>query len=115
LRTSADGRYAFRSVKPISYMIPTDGPVGGMLAKMERHAWRPAHVHTLLQHPDYIGLTTHLFVKGDPWLESDAVFGVKDSLVVDFVQQPAGPSPDGGHCDEPFCVVQYDFVLARST
>jgi len=115
LRTNADGYYAFRSdVKPISHMIPTDGPVGAMLTKMGRHAWRPAHVHAMLSHPDYVGLTTHLFVKGDPYLESDAVFGVKSSLVVEFVEHSAGTTPDGGHCDEPFCVVEYNFVLARS-
>lgn len=113
LRSDAQGRYAFRSVKPISYMIPTDGPVGGLLERMGRHAWRPAHVHTMLQHPAFQGLTTHLFVKGDPWIESDAVFGVKDSLVVDFVDHPAGPTPDGSNSDVPFSVVNFDFVISR--
>jgi hydroxyquinol 1,2-dioxygenase len=114
VKTDREGRYAFRTVKPISYTIPSDGPVGGMLRKMGRHPWRPAHVHTMLQREGYRSITTHLFVKGDQWLQSDAVFGVKDSLIVDFIDHPAGTAPDGGRCDSPFSVAHDDFTMARA-
>jgi hydroxyquinol 1,2-dioxygenase len=111
--TGADGRYAFRTVKPVSYSIPTDGPVGGMLRAMGRHPFRPAHVHLIVSAPGYGAVTTHLFVKGDPYLDTDAVFAVKESLIVDFVEHPAGRAPDGGTCDQPYCTASYDFRLAR--
>jgi hydroxyquinol 1,2-dioxygenase len=85
-----------------------------MLRKMGRHPWRPAHVHTMLQREGFRSITTHLFVKGDQWLQSDAVFGVKDSLIVDFIDQPAGSTPDGGHSEVPFSVAHYDFTMARA-
>ncbi|MDI5935909.1 intradiol ring-cleavage dioxygenase [Halomonas kalidii] len=82
--TGADGRYDFIGIKPVPYPIPDDGPVGQMLASLGRHPWRPAHMHFLLEHPDYERIVTHTFVAGDDYLPSDAVFGVKDSLVVDY-------------------------------
>ncbi len=112
--TGADGRYAFRTVKPVSYSIPTDGPVGVMLRAMGRHPFRPAHVHLIVSAPGYGAVTTHLFVKGDPYLDTDAVFAVKESLIVDFVAHPAGRAPDGGACDQPFCTASYDFRLVRA-
>jgi hydroxyquinol 1,2-dioxygenase len=112
--TDAEGRYGIRTIKPVSYPIPTDGPVGQMLLRMGRHPYRPAHVHTRVSAPGYEPITTHVFVKGDPYLGSDAVFGVKDSLVVEFRDQPAGPAPDGKPCDKPYCVAEYDFRLVRS-
>jgi hydroxyquinol 1,2-dioxygenase len=66
----------------------------------------------MITHPAHKTLTTHIFVKGDAYLASDAVFGVKDSLVVDFAQHPPGPAPDGGGSDEAFSTAQYDFALA---
>ena len=68
----------------------------------------------MLQREGYRAITTHLFVKGDPWLQSDAGFGVKDSLIVDFVDQPPGVTPDGGRSDVPFSVAHYDFTMARA-
>ncbi len=112
--TGADGRYGFRTVKPVSYPIPTDGPVGKMLLRMGRHPYRPAHVHTIVSAPGCEKVTTHLFVEGDAYLDSDAVFGVKHSLVVDFKPHPAGPTPDGGKSAAPFCTAEYDFRLVRS-
>jgi hydroxyquinol 1,2-dioxygenase len=112
--TAADGRYGFRTVKPVSYPVPTDGPVGKMLLGMGRHPYRPAHVHAIVSAPGYEKVATHLFVKGDAYLDSDAVFGVKHSLVVDFKPHPTGPSPDGGKSAEPFCTVEYEFRLVRS-
>jgi hydroxyquinol 1,2-dioxygenase len=112
--TDAHGRYGFRTIKPVSYPIPTDGPVGRMLLGMGRHPYRPAHVHTKVSAPGFEPITTHLFVKGDPYLDSDAVFGVKDSLIVEFRDRPAGPAPDGNASARPYCVAEYDFRLVRS-
>jgi hydroxyquinol 1,2-dioxygenase len=112
--TGADGRYGFRTVKPVSYPIPTDGPVGKMLMRMGRHPYRPAHVHAIVSAPGCETVTTHIFVKGDRYLGSDAVFGVKDSLVVDFGEHAPGPTPDGGKSAAPFSTAEYDFRLVRS-
>ena len=80
----ADGSYEFVTVKPLPYSIPTDGPVGLLLNAMGRHAMRPAHIHYIVQAPGYETLVTHIFPEGDPYLDSDAVFGVKESLIVPF-------------------------------
>ncbi len=111
--TAADGRYGFRTVKPVSYPVPTDGPVGKMLLGMGRHPYRPAHVHVIASAPGYERVATHLFVEGDEYLDSDAVFGVKHSLVVDFRAHAAGPTPDGKSSDVAFCSAQFDFRLVR--
>ena len=82
--TGPDGAYSFVGIKPVSYPIPDDGPVGQMLGRLDRHPFRPAHMHFLVTAQGFQKLVTHIFVAGDPYLESDAVFGVKQSLVVDF-------------------------------
>lgn len=89
-RTGPDGCYAFRGIKPVSYPIPDDGPVGQMLGALGRHPWRPAHMHFRVSAPGHARLITHIFVAGDAYLGSDAVFGVKASLIADFqpVQSP---------------------------
>jgi len=110
-RTDAQGRFWFWTVKPTEYPIPTDGPVGQMLLSMGRHPYRPAHIHTIVSAPGFEPVTTHVFVKGDRYLDSDAVFGVKDSLVVDFVRHEPGLAPDGTKMDQPYFTVQYDFGL----
>jgi len=79
-----DGRFEFRTIRPVPYPIPDDGPVGGLLKAAGRHPWRPAHVHLMVSSPGYRTLTTHLFDAESPYLDSDAVFGVRDSLVVRF-------------------------------
>ena len=84
LTTGDDGRYWFHTRKPVSYTVPGDGPVGDMLKAAGRHNWRPAHIHFLLSAEGYETLVTQLFTDDDPYLESDAVFGVKDSLVVRY-------------------------------
>jgi hydroxyquinol 1,2-dioxygenase len=89
-RTAADGRYFFRTIKPTSYPVPTDGPVGTILNAMGRHPMRPAHLHFIVTAPGYERVTTHLFVDGDPYLDSDVVFGVKNSLIVPFKPKPGG-------------------------
>lgn len=110
-RTDPQGRYLFRTVKPVSYSIPTDGPVGTMLNATSRHPFRPAHVHMIVSAPGYQAVTTHIFVAGDPYLDSDAVFAVKNSLVVDFKKQPPGTAPDGSKMTEGYWTAEYNFRL----
>ena len=85
-----DGRVRFWTIMPTAYPIPYDGPVGEMLKATERHPWRPAHLHFMAASPGYTTLVTHVFVDGDKYLDSDAVFGVKESLIDAFPEQPAG-------------------------
>lgn len=92
--TEDDGSYYYKTVKPLPYSIPTDGPVGKMLGAMGRHGMRPAHIHYIIEAEGYETLVTHIFVSGDPYLESDAVFGVKDSLIVEFVADGDGWKAD---------------------
>ena len=101
-RTDAHGSYKFRTILPVSYPIPDDGPAGQLLRALGRHPFRPAHVHFMISAPSYRKLVTHLFLAGDKYLESDAVFGVKPSLVVQPVRR------DGT------LTVAYDFGLARA-
>lgn len=91
--TGDDGAYAFRGIKPTSYPIPDDGPVGKMLAAMGRHPYRPAHMHFLVTAPGFQRLVTHTFVGGDTYLASDAVFGVKESLIAPFERHDAAGTP----------------------
>lgn len=88
--TGPDGRYHFNTVKPLPYSVPTDGPVGDMLNGMGRHAMRPAHIHFIITAPGYEKLVTHIFVDGDPYLDSDAVFGVKEPLIATFKEDDEG-------------------------
>jgi protocatechuate 3,4-dioxygenase beta subunit len=82
--TGADGKYSFIGIKPVSYPIPHDGPVGKMLAALGRHPYRPAHMHFIVTAPGFQKLVTHTFVGDDPYITSDAVFGVKQTLVAPF-------------------------------
>jgi protocatechuate 3,4-dioxygenase beta subunit len=113
IRTDADGGYIFRSIKPSSYPIPHDGPVGKMLQALGRHPYRPAHIHFILSAEGYQPVTTQIFVAGDAYLDSDAVFGVKDSLVVDFVKNDSPEEAAQYGFQPPFYQVQYDFVLKK--
>lgn len=105
------GKVRFWSVLPTAYPIPHDGPVGVLLNATARHPWRPAHLHFKLTAPGFSTVVTHLFVKGDSYLESDAVFGVKDSLICEFPGHEAGVAPDGRAMDGPWHSLCYDFVL----
>jgi hydroxyquinol 1,2-dioxygenase len=111
IRTDSEGRYWFWSIKPTYYPVPTDGPVGRMLRKMERHPYRPGHIHMIVSAPGHAPVTTHLFVAGSQYLDSDAVFGMKESLVAQFERHPAGIGPNGDRVDTPFYTVNYDFRL----
>ena len=92
LQTDAQGRFHFKTVVAQAYPIPSDGPVGEMLRATGRHPWRPAHLHFMITARGYEPLITHVFRKGDKYLDSDAVFGVRESLVGDW-----RPQPDGSH------------------
>jgi hydroxyquinol 1,2-dioxygenase len=100
LRSGSRGEFHFKSIVPSSYPIPHDGPVGDMLAATNRHPWRPAHLHFMISAPGYKTLVTHVFRSGDRYLESDAVFGVRSSLVADW-----------NVGDDGICRLNYDFVL----
>jgi hydroxyquinol 1,2-dioxygenase len=106
------GRYWFWGIKPTPYPIPHDGPVGQLLAASGRSPMRASHLHVKVSHAGCRTLVTHIFVRGDELLHSDAVFGVKESLVRDFIEQPAGtPTPDGRRVGT-WSRVQFDIVLA---
>jgi hydroxyquinol 1,2-dioxygenase len=111
LRADADGRFWFRTILPTSYPVPTDGPVGLILKRMGRHPMRPAHLHFIVAAPGFETAVTHLFVKGDKYLESDAVFGVKDSLVVDYKRSDSAAEAEKVGLKAPFYSASYDFVL----
>ena len=112
-RTGADGRYWFRSVKPKCYPIPDDGTVGKLLGALGRHPYRPAHLHTIIQAAGFEPLTTHIFDPDDPYISSDAVFGVKESLLAEFkrVDNPERAAAVG--FAGAFWEVRHDFVLAK--
>jgi alcohol dehydrogenase class IV/protocatechuate 3,4-dioxygenase beta subunit len=112
LRSAPDGEYRFWSVRPAPYPIPDDGPVGDLLTAAGRGPMRPAHLHFKVEAPGYRTLITHIFVAGDPYLDRDAVFGVKESLITDFAEHPPGTGPDGRRLDGPWTSVAFDIVLA---
>ncbi|KHK59686.1 6-chlorohydroxyquinol-1,2-dioxygenase [Burkholderia sp. A9] len=114
-RTDAEGRYAITTILPVSYPIPTDGPVGTMLDATGRHPWRPAHLHFMIDAPGYRKLVTHLFDEEDAYLKSDAVFGVKPSLMVAY--RPRAADDELARrvgLSGPYREATYDFVLDRS-
>ena len=86
LRAASDGNYRFWTVKPVPYPIPKDGPAGLILDAAQRHNMRAAHIHVIVEAPGYEKVISELFVAGDPYIDSDAVFGVKDSLTIEFVR-----------------------------
>jgi hydroxyquinol 1,2-dioxygenase len=112
LRSEADGRFWFWSVLPEAYPIPEDGPVGDLLHAAGRGPMRPAHVHFRVEAPGYETLITHIFVEGDPHLDTDAVFGVKSSLVSAFPLHQRGTASDGTAVGTPYHTLDYDLVLA---
>ena len=111
LHTDAEGRFHFKTIRAEAYPIPHDGPVGRMLKALGRHPWRPAHLHFMITAPGYERLITHVFRDGDKYLDSDAVFGVRRSLIADWVEHAAGKTPDGSTSDIPFYTLDFDFVL----
>ncbi|MER5437836.1 intradiol ring-cleavage dioxygenase [Streptomyces sp. NPDC002790] len=116
LFSDEEGGFRFWGLTPTPYPIPHDGPVGRMLAATGRSPMRASHLHFMVTAPQLRTLVTHIFVRGDELLASDTVFGVKDSLIKDFVQQPAdAPTPDGrelGH--RTWARARFDIVLASA-
>ncbi|MGY9023240.1 MAG: dioxygenase family protein, partial [Rhodobacterales bacterium] len=111
-----DGRYAITTVKPAPYKIPDDGPVGDLLRATGRNAWRPSHLHFIIQAAGYKSLVTEVFSSDDPYLNTDAVFGVRDDLVMDYQEcTNLEELPDdlsiGRDVTVPFYKVDFDFVL----
>ncbi|WAB83011.1 intradiol ring-cleavage dioxygenase [Microcella daejeonensis] len=111
LFTDANGEYDFWTVQPAAYPIPHDGPVGDLLAATNRSVMRPAHIHFMVEAEGFETLITHIFVAGDEWLGDDAVFGVKQSLILDFERHEPGEAP-GRRVDEPWSSTAFDIVLA---
>ena len=114
-----DGRYAFTTVKPVEYTVPTDGPVGDILRASGRHPWRPSHLHFIVEADGFKPLVTEIFPDDDPYLDQDTVFGVRSDLVMTYDERPAADFPDGmalsGKVVEPFLGVTFDVVLASAS
>jgi protocatechuate 3,4-dioxygenase beta subunit len=108
------GRYRFRSVVPRHYPIPSDGPVGELLAATGRHANRPAHLHFIVSAPGHQSVTTHVFVAGSPYLDSDAVFGVKDSLIRAVPEVDDPELAAGMGLANPFRALTFDIALREA-
>ncbi|WP_108862224.1 dioxygenase [Ruegeria sp. Alg231-54] len=117
MTTGEDGKYAFTTVKPVEYTVPSDGPVGDILRACGRHPWRPSHLHYIVKAPGHRSLVTEIFPDDDPYLDQDTVFGVRDDLVMTYVERPASEFPEGmelsGKITEPFLHVKFDVKLAR--
>lgn len=111
-RTDADGNFHLWTTRPSPYPIPSDGPVGAMLAAQGRHAYRPEHVHFQISKVGYQMLTTHLFAEGGDYLDSDVVFGVKQSLIKDHQEHFGGVAPDGRVVDGLYFTLHHDFILS---
>jgi len=112
LRAGEGGEYRFWSVRPAPYPIPDDGPVGDLLKAASRSPMRPAHLHFKVDAAGHRTLITHIFLAGDEYLTNDAVFGVKQSLVVDVAEHAPGTAPDGTRLDRPWTSIDFDLVLA---
>jgi hydroxyquinol 1,2-dioxygenase len=105
--TNADGRYYLRTIRPLGYMIPMDGPVGDMIRAQGRHGFRPAHIHFLIGAPGYREVVTALYIAGDDHIDSDTVFGVTDSLVAEVKDDAASPL-------KGVPSIRFDFTLAAA-
>lgn len=112
-RTRPDGSFLLKTIRPTSYPIPVDGPVGELLRATERHPYRPAHVHAMVSAPGYQKLTTHLFDEEDPYLDSDVVFAVKSSLIRAFKLNESPEDAKRWQTEAPFWELENDFILAR--
>jgi hydroxyquinol 1,2-dioxygenase len=114
LHSDQQGKLYFKSVLAEAYPIPSDGPVGRMLEATARHPWRPAHMHFKIVAAGYEPLVTHVFRDEDKYLDSDAVFGVRSSLITHWDRHEPGKTPDGTHSNVPFYTLDFNFVLNKS-
>ena len=110
MRSDEKGDFWFKAIVPVPYPIPNDGPVGQLLTRLERHCWRPSHMHFMFEKPGYDHLITALYLRGDPYETSDAVFGVKESLIVDLGTVSAEQAKQYD-VKESTKLLTYDFVL----
>ncbi|PLW78980.1 dioxygenase [Cohaesibacter celericrescens] len=113
-----NGRYTFTTVRPVSYTVPDDGPVGEILRAAGRHPWRPSHLHYIASAEGYKTLVTEVFPDDDPYLNEDTVFGVRDDLVMTYVPQEAGTFPQGyelsGTVKDAYSRVDFDLILSHA-
>ncbi|MDC5381441.1 hydroxyquinol 1,2-dioxygenase, partial [Acinetobacter baumannii] len=107
------GHYYFQNIVPEAYTIPHDGPVGKMLEALNRNPWRPAHLHFMITAPNYERLVTHVFKEGGEYLDSDAVFGVRSSLIANWIRHEEGLDPNGNFQYTPFYTLNFDFILNK--
>ena len=110
--SGADGRYLVKTIAPLGYSIPMDGPVGELIKQTDISHFRPAHIHFILSAPGYQKIITHLFKQGTQYLDADVVYGVKQELIANFTRHEPGIAPGGEKVDTPFWTIEYDFVLA---
>ena len=113
--TEADGSYRFRSVKPRFYPIPDDGPVGKLLGRLGRHPNRAAHIHFIVNAPGFDPLITHIFPPDCVYLDEDAVFGVKESLIANFRRMDQPGSGEDTGLQPPYWAVDWGFVLSKAS
>lgn len=109
--TDAQGGFHCWSIKPTCYPVPTDGPVGALLKATKRHPMRPAHLHFMIEARGFDRLVTHVFEKGDRYIDSDAVFGVRDALIIPFRLSRRKTGPDGRSLDRSYYYIHYDFCM----
>ena len=114
LSSGADGGFHFRSILAEPCAIAHDGPVGRLLQQLGRHPWRPAHLRFIISAPGFETLSTHVFREGGQYLDSDAVFGVRSSLVANWVEHAPGTAPDGSTSAVPFTTLDFEFVLNKA-
>lgn len=113
-----DGRYAFTTVRPVEYTVPSDGPVGDILRACGRHPWRPSHLHFIAEAAGFRPLVTEVFPEDDPYLDQDTVFGVREDLVMGYQDMPAGTFPEtgfdlSGKMPDAYLKVAFDLTLVR--
>lgn len=112
--TDEQGRYEFRTIVPGAYEVTRGGPVGNLLKALGRHAWRPAHIHFKVTRDGFAPLTTMLFMPGDPWLGSDVIGAVKESLIARLEKHDSAEEMRQQGVDRPFYTCRYDFALKQS-
>jgi hydroxyquinol 1,2-dioxygenase len=111
IRTNKDGGYRLKTIKPVGYPVPYDGPIGRLLRAGNRHAWRPAHFHWIISAEGYVPVVTEIFNAEDPYIEGDAAFGVRESLVVQFELKDSPDEATTLGLSNPFYSVNFDFHL----
>jgi len=115
VQCDAQGGFELLTIRPQPYTVPTDGPVGALLAASQRNIWRPAHYHVIVSAPGFVGLVTELFPQGSAYIDNDTVFGVRPGLVVPFVPSDDKAVAERFGIDTPFFEVTFDFCLVKSS